>query len=249
MQAGEGRAGKRLPEADQPRAGHAHDRDGAVRRRDRETDLHLEPLARQLEGPPLERLDREHEQHAARARAPEQAGPVRAVHLPACAGREPAAVRLNRCESGPPVREVVRRGKEGPDVLARCKQLAGGLDARHAWTLARRRRRRVRHPGRMARTLLAALALALAAVGGAPGARRTPTPFPSISPLCHRADFASQGGIVRAALCRPADSEQLPALVVLHGCGGFGGIDEVLARDLSAHGVATFYIDYFGLTP
>jgi dienelactone hydrolase len=36
---------------------------------------------------------------------------------------------------------------------------------------------------------------------------------------------------------------------LLHGCGGFGGIDEVLARDLPLHGVATFYVDYFGLTP
>jgi dienelactone hydrolase len=41
----------------------------------------------------------------------------------------------------------------------------------------------------------------------------------------------------------------VPAVVVLHGCGGFGGIDEVLARDLPSHGVATYYIDYFGLTP
>jgi dienelactone hydrolase len=41
----------------------------------------------------------------------------------------------------------------------------------------------------------------------------------------------------------------MPAVVVLHGCGGFGGIDQLLARDLPAHGVATYYIDYFGLTP
>ena len=68
-------------------------------------------------------------------------------------------------------------------------------------------------------------------------------PFPATSPLCHRADFPSQGGTVRAAFCRPAGSAQAPALVVLHGCGGFGGIDEVLARDLPAHGVATFEVD------
>jgi len=55
--------------------------------------------------------------------------------------------------------------------------------------------------------------------------------------------------MVRAALCRPAGSTRAPAVVVLHGCGGFGGIDEVLARDLPSHGVATYYIDYFGLTP
>jgi dienelactone hydrolase len=74
-------------------------------------------------------------------------------------------------------------------------------------------------------------------------------PFPRISPLCHRADFSSRGHRVRAALCRPAGLARLPAVVVLHSCGGFGGIDEVLARDLPSHGVATYYIDYFGLTP
>jgi dienelactone hydrolase len=36
---------------------------------------------------------------------------------------------------------------------------------------------------------------------------------------------------------------------VLHGCGGFGGIDQVLARDLPKHGIATYYVDYFGRTP
>jgi dienelactone hydrolase len=41
----------------------------------------------------------------------------------------------------------------------------------------------------------------------------------------------------------------VPAVVVLHGCGGFGGIDQILARDLPLHGVATYYVDYFGLTP
>jgi poly(3-hydroxybutyrate) depolymerase len=65
-------------------------------------------------------------------------------------------------------------------------------------------------------------------------------PFPRISSLCHRADFSSQGRTVRAALCRPAGSVRMPAVVVLHGCGGFGGIDEVLARDLPNHGVATY---------
>jgi dienelactone hydrolase len=89
--------------------------------------------------------------------------------------------------------------------------------------------------------------LASAAAGG--GSKQSLPPFPRISPLCHRADFSSRGHVVRAALCRPAGSTRAPAVVVLHGCGGFGGIDEVLARDLPNHGVATYYIDYFGLTP
>jgi dienelactone hydrolase len=41
----------------------------------------------------------------------------------------------------------------------------------------------------------------------------------------------------------------MPAVIVLHGCGGTGGIDTVLARDLPTHGVASFYVDYFALTP
>lgn len=91
--------------------------------------------------------------------------------------------------------------------------------------------------------------LALLALGTGSAESRSLTSFPSISPLCHRADFPSQGRTVRAALCRPAGSQRLPAVIVLHGCGGFGGIDVVLARDLPGHGVATFYVDYFGLTP
>ncbi|MGB2875786.1 MAG: dienelactone hydrolase family protein [Gaiellaceae bacterium] len=54
---------------------------------------------------------------------------------------------------------------------------------------------------------------------------------------------------MRAALCRPPGSVRLPAVIVLHGCGGFGGIEQVLARDLPGQGIAAYYIDYFGLTP
>jgi acetyl xylan esterase AXE1 len=97
----------------------------------------------------------------------------------------------------------------------------------------------------------AAVAVACLAVCPAAGSNSSASlpPFPRISALCHRADFSSRGHRVRAALCRPASSARLPAVVVLHGCGGFGGVDEVLARDLPSHGVATYYIDYFGLTP
>jgi len=97
-----------------------------------------------------------------------------------------------------------------------------------------------------------ALACAAAVAGAALGARSTPRTlpkFPSIAPYCHRADFSSEGHTVRAALCRAAGSASVPAVVVLHGCGGFGGIDQILARDLPLHGVATYYVDYFGLTP
>lgn len=97
--------------------------------------------------------------------------------------------------------------------------------------------------------VLAGIAATSAGAGAARRPAQTLPPFPAISPRCHRADFRSQGGTVRAALCRPDGSAPVGAVVVLHGCGGFGGIDQVLARDLPAHGVATYYVDYFGLTP
>ena len=97
----------------------------------------------------------------------------------------------------------------------------------------------------------AAVAVSCLAVCPAAGTNSSTSlpPFPRISPLCHRADFSSRSHSVRAAVCHPVGSARVPAVVVLHGCGGFGGIDEVLARDLPNHGVATYYIDYFGLTP
>jgi dienelactone hydrolase len=90
---------------------------------------------------------------------------------------------------------------------------------------------------------------AFAGVEAAHGARLSLPRFPAIAPYCHRAEFISRGHRVRAALCRPAGSARMPAVVVLHGCGGFGGIDQLLARDLPLHGIASYYADYFGLTP
>src|ERR671936_734380 len=50
-------------------------------------------------------------------------------------GREAAPVGLDGGDPGPPVGEVARLGEEGPDVLARRKELARGLNARHAQSL------------------------------------------------------------------------------------------------------------------
>jgi dienelactone hydrolase len=96
---------------------------------------------------------------------------------------------------------------------------------------------------------LACIATAAGAAAGAGAARRPLPKFPAIAAYCHRADFSSRGHSVRAALCRQPGAAGEPAVVVLHGCGGFGGIDQILARDLPLHGVATYYVDYFGLTP
>jgi dienelactone hydrolase len=98
------------------------------------------------------------------------------------------------------------------------------------------------------RVVILAVALLLTPAAGARTSQRTQT-FPRISPLCQRDDFRSGGQAVRAALCRHEGTATVPAVVVLHGCGGMGGIDGVLARDLPAHGVAAFYVDYFSRTP
>jgi dienelactone hydrolase len=52
---------------------------------------------------------------------------------------------------------------------------------------------------------------------------------------------------VRAELCR--SSPHSPAVVVLHGCGGFSTFDHRLAVELPRHGIATLDVDYFALTP
>jgi dienelactone hydrolase len=106
--------------------------------------------------------------------------------------------------------------------------------------------------GRASTSTAIVLACAAAAAGAALGAgsrHAPPQKFPVIAPYCHRADFASRGHSVRAALCRQPGAAAVPAVVVLHGCGGFGGIDQILGRDLPLDGVATYYVDYFGLTP
>ncbi len=54
---------------------------------------------------------------------------------------------------------------------------------------------------------------------------------------------------MRAEFCRDARPGREPALVVLHGCGGFGGVDRGLAERFPRAGYATVYVDYFDLTP
>jgi dienelactone hydrolase len=61
-----------------------------------------------------------------------------------------------------------------------------------------------------------------------------------------RADFASRGQKIRAERCGPSSGR---AVVVLHGCGGFGTFDHRLATELPRFGIATLYVDYFAPTP
>lgn len=86
-------------------------------------------------------------------------------------------------------------------------------------------------------------ALALASTAGA-----SSHGFPHFGSSCARADFASQGGTVRAELCR-ANGSANSAVVVLHGCGGFSTFDHRLVTTLPTYGISTLDVDYFGLTP
>lgn len=105
----------------------------------------------------------------------------------------------------------------------------------------------------MRRRTIVALAV-LAGIPGAAAARSAPAklpPMPRIAPSCVDADFVSDARAVRARLCLPdgaSATHRVPAVIVLHGCGGFGTLDQLLARQLPSHGFATDYIDYFGLT-
>ena len=84
----------------------------------------------------------------------------------------------------------------------------------------------------------------LAAVAGAGAARAG---FPHFGAGCARADFRSGGTVVRSERCGPAHGQR--AVVVLHGCGGFGTFDHSLAADLPRFGIATLDVDLFARTP
>ncbi|HST18946.1 MAG TPA: dienelactone hydrolase family protein [Gaiellaceae bacterium] len=96
----------------------------------------------------------------------------------------------------------------------------------------------------MLRRLAATAGLALVAAGPAGGATQG---FPHFGAGCARADFRSGGAIVRAERCGPASGPR--AVIVLHGCGGFGTFDHTLAVDLPRFGIATLDVDLFARTP
>jgi dienelactone hydrolase len=94
--------------------------------------------------------------------------------------------------------------------------------------------------------LTAAFLFTVAALVAIPGAGAGG--FPRFGTGCARADFASQGKTVRAEFCK-ADGGSGGAVVVLHGCGGFSTFDHRLVTNLPRYGLATYDVDYFGLTP
>ena len=96
----------------------------------------------------------------------------------------------------------------------------------------------------MLRRLAAAAGIALVAAGSAGGAT---SGFPRFGAGCARADFTSGGATVRAERCGPPSGRR--AVIVLHGCGGFGTFDHTLAVDLPRFGIATLDVDLFARTP
>ena len=94
------------------------------------------------------------------------------------------------------------------------------------------------------------VATALAVICGAviTSANASTAGFPRFGRGCSRDDFSSGGAVVRAELCRTS-RQTGAAVVVLHGCGGFSTFDHRLVATLPSYGIATFDVDYFGLTP
>lgn len=65
---------------------------------------------------------------------------------------------------------------------------------------------------------------------------------------CQDLTYTSRNAPVKARYCRPsAEGPQVPAVVMLHGCGGPPGLPE--AGRLSRAGIATLEIEYFTQTP
>lgn len=92
------------------------------------------------------------------------------------------------------------------------------------------------------------VALVIGAVAPVAGAAST-HPFARFGSGRVRSDSRSGGAVVRAELCRSSESGRRPAVVVLHGCGGFSTFDHRLATELPRHGVSTLDVDYFEPTP
>jgi dienelactone hydrolase len=90
--------------------------------------------------------------------------------------------------------------------------------------------------------LLAGLLAAFAAAAAPARAER----LPHFGAGCSRVSVDG----APAELCSgPAARASGRAVVVLHGCGGFGALDYQLASELPAAGIATLYLAYFALTP
>lgn len=102
----------------------------------------------------------------------------------------------------------------------------------------------------------AALGVLLLVVAGACGGRdRTSAVVPAATTpppaaTCRDLSYTSGGAPIRATLCEPAGEEaDLPAVLVLHGCGGPSpGLEAEVGRGLATRGLVTLSVAYFGQT-
>jgi dienelactone hydrolase len=72
-----------------------------------------------------------------------------------------------------------------------------------------------------------------------------------VQPDCHNVPYLSRGLVEPAEFCRPREAgDSVPAVIVLHGCGGPGGPPGMpLGTSLARRGFATLELYYFAQTP
>jgi carboxymethylenebutenolidase len=98
-----------------------------------------------------------------------------------------------------------------------------------------------------------ALLLVLASACRSGDGRRAETPTatgPPPAATCRDLTYISEGTSIRATLCEPAgEGADLPAVLVLHGCGGPSpALEAGVGRGLAEQGFVTLSVAYFGQT-
>src|SRR3954453_11532958 len=124
---------QRSAQAGQERRADGQLRSSPVLRGFRQPQFHIDAGLDELPGGELGRPDIEEDE------CPGDGGPAsddvrrspEILDLPPGAGRQATSVGLDSVDAGPPVAEMIRLGKEGPDVLAGCGQLPGSAIGRH----------------------------------------------------------------------------------------------------------------------
>jgi carboxymethylenebutenolidase len=101
----------------------------------------------------------------------------------------------------------------------------------------------------LAPVLLLVLAGACAGRGPQRTMQSTAT-MPAATVTCREASYASGDATIRATLCVPTgEDEELPAVLVLHGCGGPSpALEAEVGRGLAEQGFVTLSVAYFGGT-
>src|SRR6266540_4074001 len=97
-----------------------------------ECQLHVEPFSGHVPGQATRWLDREQDERAGHLGVANQARAQRAVERPTRTGSETPPVGVHARDTRPPVRKVMRLGKEAPDILACREELPGGRVSGHS---------------------------------------------------------------------------------------------------------------------